>query len=268
MVCLGSIPKGCFYYGISWQVNSNNTGRDSVNEVINVNEGLVVLARSLIAFFSLLIFARVIGKQQISQLTFFDYVLGITIGSIAASLSVDLSSRAWPHWVGLLTWTATVVALQFITLKSRHASNYLLGEPSVVIMDGQIMEEALRRIRYTVSDILEQLRDKGVFDLKQVAFGVVETNGKLSVLLKPEFLPLTPQDMNLPTQANGLGTELIYDGIVIEENLQKSKVDRYWLKNELSKNGVQQVSDVFLAYLDGAGGLYLDLYKDHAGGTK
>ncbi len=231
-----------------------------------MNEGLVVLVRSLIAFFTLLIFTRLIGKQQISQLTFFDYVLGITIGSIAASLSVDLGSRAWPHWVGLLTWTLTVVALQFITLKSKSAANYLLGEPTVVIMDGQIMEEAMGRIRYTVSDILEQLRDKSVFDLKQVAFGVVETNGKLSILLKPEFLPLTPKDMNLPTQANGLGTELIYDGIVIIENLEKSKVDLYWLKNELDKNGVKQVSDVFLAYLDGAGDLYLDLYKDHVGG--
>lgn len=248
----------------SWQRKGHNIGRESINGVIVLNEGLVVLARSLIAFFSLLIFARVIGKQQISELTFFDYVLGITIGSIAASLSVDLSSRAWPHWIGLLTWTATVLILQLITLKSRLATNYLLGEPSVVIMDGQIMEEALRRIRYTASDILEQLRDKGIFDLKQVAFGVIETNGKLSVLLKPEFLPVTPQDMNLPTQPNGLGTELIYDGVIIEENLQKSKVDRKWLRKELNKNNIKHISDVFLAYLDGAGNLYLDLYKDQA----
>lgn len=264
IISYGASP---YFMGISMHIKSHNIGRDSIDGVIVMNEGLVVFVRSLIAFFSLLIFARMIGKQQISQLTFFDYVLGITIGSIAASLSVDLSSRAWPHWIGLLTWTVTVLALQLITLKSKRAANYLLGEPSVVIMDGQIMEEALRRIRYTVSDILEQLRDKDVFDLKQVAFGVVETNGKLSVLLKPEYLPLTPKDMNLPTQSNGLGTELIYDGIVIEENLDKSKVDRYWLQNELTKNGIK-VSDVFLAYLDGAGGLYLDLYKDHVGGVK
>ncbi|HEX3011583.1 MAG TPA: YetF domain-containing protein, partial [Syntrophomonadaceae bacterium] len=133
-----------------------------------MNEGLVVVARSIIAFFTLLIFARTLGRQQISQLTFFDYVLGITIGSIAASLSVDLSSRAWPHWVGLLTWAAAVLLLQWISLKSREASKYLVSEPTVVIMDGLILEDALRSIRYTMTDILEQLRDKGIFDLNQV----------------------------------------------------------------------------------------------------
>ena len=86
-----------------------------------MNEGLVVLVRSIIGFFTLLILARVLGKQQISQLTFFDYVLGITIGSIAATLSVDLSSRAWPHWVGLMVWALIVWALQWFTLKYRSA---------------------------------------------------------------------------------------------------------------------------------------------------
>lgn len=227
-----------------------------------MNEGIVVLVRSIIGFFTLLIMARILGKQQISQLTFFDYVLGITIGSIAATLSVDLSSRAWPHWVGLMVWALIVWALQWFTLKYRSAAKYIVGEPTVVIMNGQIMENAMRSIRYTLSDVLEQLRDKGVFDLKQVGFAVVETNGKVSVLLKPEYLPATPKDLNLATQPSGLSTELVYDGIIIEENLKQANVDQLWLKKELKKQNINHISEVFLASLDSSGGLYVDTYKE------
>jgi uncharacterized membrane protein YcaP (DUF421 family) len=226
-----------------------------------VNEGLVVVVRSVIGFFTLLIFARILGRQQISQLTFFDYVLGITIGSIAASLSVDLSSRAWPHWVGLLTWTAAVFLLQWVSLKSHEASKYLVSEPTVVIMNGQIMEGALKSVRYTMSDILEQLRDKGIFDLNQVGFAVVETDGKVSVLLKPEYLPITPRDMNITPQANSLSTEVIYDGVIIEANLVKAKVDRLWLYSELNRLNLKP-SEVFLATVNEDKNLYVDQYKD------
>jgi len=228
-----------------------------------MNEGIVVIVRSIIGFFTLLIFARILGKQQISQLTFFDYVLGITIGSIAASLSVDLSSRAWPHWVGLTVWAVIVWALQWFTLKCRPAAKYIVGEPTVVIMNGQIMEDAMRSIRYTLGDVLEQLRDKGIFDLNQVGFAVVETNGKVSVLLKPEFLPATPKDLKLTTQSSGLSTELIYDGLIINENLKQANVDKLWLENELKTKGISHISEVFLATIDSAGTLYLDTYKDH-----
>lgn len=229
-----------------------------------MNEGIVVFVRSIIGFFTLLIMARILGKQQISQLTFFDYVLGITIGSIAATLSVDLSSRAWPHWVGLVVWALIVWALQLVTIKYRSVAKYIVGQPTVVIMNGQLMEEAMRSIRYTLSDVLEQLRDKGVFDLKQVAFAVVENNGKVSVLLKPEFLPATPRDLNLATQSSGLSTELIYDGIIIEDNLKQANVDQLWLEKELKKKGIDSISEVFLAALDSSGNLYLDTYKDNS----
>lgn len=227
-----------------------------------MNEGIVVLVRSIIGFFTLLIMARILGKQQISQLTFFDYVLGITIGSIAATLSVDLSSRAWPHWVGLMVWAIIVWALQWFTLKYRSAAKYIVGEPTVVIMNGQILEDAMRGIRYTLSDVLEQLRDKGVFDLKQVGFAVVETNGKVSVLLKPEFLAVTPRDLKLATQSTGLSTELVYDGVIIEENLKQANVDQLWLEKELKSQGVNNISEVFLATIDSSGNLYLDTYKE------
>ncbi|MGI5999350.1 MAG: DUF421 domain-containing protein [Lutispora sp.] len=228
-----------------------------------MNEGLVVAVRSVIGFFSLLIFTRIIGKEQISQLTFFDYVLGITIGSIAASLTTDLSSRAWPHWIGLLSWAALGYLMELITLKWRYAAKYLEGEPTIVIMNGKIMEKSLKKMKYRVSDIMALLRNKGVFDLNQVDFAIIEPNGQISVLKKPEHMPLTPKDMQIKVMPNGISTELIYDGIIIEENLTQLNKDKAWLLKELNKQGIKDVSEVFLATLNPAGSLYIDRYDDH-----
>lgn len=228
-----------------------------------MNEGLVVLVRSIIGFFSLLIFTRIIGKEQLSQLTFFDYVLGITIGSIAATLTTDLSSRAWPHWVGLLTWSVLGYLMELITLKWHFASKVLEGEPVIVIMKGKILENVLKKTKYRASDILGLLRNQGIFDPNQVEYAIIETNGQLSILKKPEFQPVTPKDMNLPVQESGISTELVYDGVLIEENLRQLGKDKDWLMNQLKLQGIYSLSEVFLVTLNPEGSLYVDKYEDH-----
>jgi len=228
-----------------------------------LNEGLVVLVRAIIGFFSLLIFARILGKEQISQLTFFDYILGITIGSIASELTVDLSSRAWPHWVGLITWASLAYLMEIISLKWRYAAKYIEGEPAIVIMNGRIMEDVLRKMKIRISDIMVLLRNKGVFDLNEVDYVIMEPNGQISVLKKSEHLPLTPKDMNISVSPTGISTELIYDGEIVEENLREMNKDTKWLMKELKKRGIKDVSEVFLATLNDAGSLYVDKYKDN-----
>ncbi|WP_252230535.1 DUF421 domain-containing protein [Clostridium sp. ZBS15] len=228
-----------------------------------MNEGLVVFVRSIIGFFSLLIFAKILGKQQISQLSFFDYVLGITIGSIAASLTTDLSSRAWPHFIGLFVWALLGYTMEYITLKWRYASKYIDGEPTIIIMNGKIMENALRKMKYKVSDIMGLLRNKDVFDLSQVDFAIIEPNGQLSVLKKPQYEPLTPKDMNITKASTGISTELIYDGILIHQNLKQLNKTEKWLMDQLKMYQIKDVSEVFLATLTPSGSLYIDKYDDH-----
>jgi uncharacterized membrane protein YcaP (DUF421 family) len=228
-----------------------------------MNEGLVVVVRSIISFFTLLIFAKILGKQQISQLTFFDYVLGITIGSIAAELTTDLSTRAWPQWVGLLSWAALGYLMEYITMKWRYAAKYIEGEPTIVIMNGKIMEDAMRKMKFRVSDIMELLRNKDVFDLNEVDFAIIEPNGQLSVLKKPEHQPLTPKDMKITKKSSGISTELIYDGIMIEENLHQLNKNKTWLMKQLKAQGIKDISEVFLATLNPAGSFYIDKYEDH-----
>lgn len=227
-----------------------------------MNEGLVVLVRGIIGFFTLLILARILGKEQISQLTFFDYITGITVGSIASELTVDLSSRAWPHWVGLITWMALTYLVRVITLKWRYLAKVLEGEPTIVIMKGKIMDDVLKKMNFRISDVLELLRNKDIFDLNEVEYAILESNGELSVLKKAEYLPLTPKDMNIKVTSSGISTELIYDGVLIEENLRQMNKDKKWLMGELKKHGIKDVSEAFLVTLNDAGSLYVDKYQD------
>jgi uncharacterized membrane protein YcaP (DUF421 family) len=227
-----------------------------------MNEALTVFIRGIIAFGTLLICALILGKRQLSQLTYFDYILGITIGSIAASLTTDLTTNTWHHLVGLLTWIGIAIIFQLIALKSHYIAKFIDGEPTIVIMNGQIMETALRKMRMRLTDLLEELRLKGIFDLKQVEFAVLETNGQLSVLKKSSFQPLTPEDMNMPTQYAGISIELIYDGVVVEQNLKQAKLERSWLEKKLRSMRINDPGEVFLAYLNTQGELYIDTYKD------
>lgn len=227
-----------------------------------MNEGLVVFVRAIMAFLSLLIFTELLGKKQISQLTSFDYILGITIGSIAGSMTTDLSSMAWPHWVGLFTWITAGLSVDFLTTKSRTAARYIEGEPVIIIMNGKILEKNMRKLRYTASNLQQQLRCKDIFDISEVQFAVLEANGELSVLKNPELQPVTAKDMNIPPAKTGIGIDLIYDGIVVDLNLKQVNRNRKWLKSELKKQGINDPSEVFLATLEASGTLYVDKFKD------
>lgn len=228
-----------------------------------MNEGLVVLIRGIIAFFTLLIFTRILGKQQISQLTFFEYILGITIGSIASELTVDLSSSAWPHFVGLVVWFVLTWVLQIVTLKSKKMAQYLEGEPAVVIMNGKILEQTMKRLRFRLSDLLEMLRQKDIFDISEVEIAVLEISGAFSVLKKAEYQTVTLKDMKIKRTNQGLSTELIYDGIILNENLKKKNLSEKWLYETLKKHNIKDPSEVFYAAINSKGEIYLDKYDDH-----
>jgi uncharacterized membrane protein YcaP (DUF421 family) len=154
-------------------------------------------------------------------------------------------------------------SMEYITMKWRYAAKYIEGEPTIVIMNGKIMEGTLKKMKYRVSDIMELLRNKDVFDISQVDFTIIEPNGQLSVLKKPEYEPLTAKDMKITKSSSGISTELIYDGILIEENLRQLNKDKKWLLSQLKVQGIKDISEIFLATLNPAGNLYIDKYEDH-----
>jgi uncharacterized membrane protein YcaP (DUF421 family) len=230
-----------------------------------VNLGWIVLMRGIISFITLLIMANILGKQQVGKLTFFDFITGITIGDLAATMTADFDSRAWPHFVGLLVWTGLALGAQFLALKSRWWGKITGGEPAILIQGGHILEKNMANSRYRYDDLLTQLREKDVFDLAEVEVALLETNGTLSVLKRSQNLPVTPKDLKLPTQYKGLGTELIYEGQVITANLDRVNLSPAWLQQELSKQGIANLAEVTLAVLGTDGTLFVDKYQDRIG---
>ncbi|CAM2963948.1 DUF421 domain-containing protein [Hathewaya histolytica] len=227
-----------------------------------MKEVIEILFRGCVGFFTLLILARILGKQQISQLTFFDYVLGITIGSTAATMTSELDSPLWPHLVGLFVWFGLGFLMQLITLKSRYVSKIMEGEPEIVIMEGKIMENVLRKMRYRVSDLMEQLRIKGIFDLSEIQYAILECDGGVSVVKKAENDPVTLKDLKLKPDKTGINIELIYDGKIVEQNLKDLNRNKAWLEKKLKEQNVNDYKEVFLATVNPKGEVYIDTYKD------
>lgn len=233
-----------------------------------MNLTLVVLVRSVVTFFVLLVYARLLGKQQISELTFFDYVNGITIGSIAATMSTDITSTAFHGFIGLTVWAGLTLLLHVGGIRVRLFDKIVEGEPTVVIQNGKILEATMRKLRYPYTDLMQQLRQANAWDIGDVEFAVYEPSGKLSVLLKSQKQPVTPEDLGLTTEYKGLATELISDGQIIEQNLIQLGKDQAWLMSELAQQGIHQLEEVAFAVLNTKGELYVDRYHDQVGEEK
>lgn len=228
-------------------------------------EYVVVGVRSFIAFCTLLLMARLMGKTQVSQLTFFDYIVGITIGSITASLSIQTERKMTTVVAGVLIWAVLKILVDYISLKSIPARKILEGEPTVVVKNGKIMEDAMARARYDIEELDAQLRNLKVFDLSQVEEAVLEIDGKLSVLQKSQYQPVTPKDLNIPTKYQGMPQVLVVDGRIAQHRLKEVGLTEDWLKQQLEGLGVSDISEIMVAQLNTQGKLYVDKKSDWEG---
>lgn len=223
---------------------------------------VVVVIRSIIAFFVLLFFVRIIGKQQVAQLTFFDYVLGITIGSTASTLSVQVNENTLATLVGMGVWTILTIVLGYLGLHNVWLRKVVSGEATVVIENGKILEDNLKRIRIPIDELISELRTQGVFNIADVEFALFEPGGKISVQKKSQKQPLTPSDINLATQYDGLPTNLVMDGLILYDALRSLNLSKAWLSYQLGKQNINDISEISLAQLDTRGNLYVDLKGD------
>lgn len=229
--------------------------------MVDFNEILEVLTHSLAVFFLLILLTRLIGKKFLAQMTFFDFVTGIIIGTIGGAY-VTTEVEGIYVLLSPIILTILVILTGFFTLKSVPARKLIEGEPLVMIQNGKIFEENLRKIRYNLDDLMMQLREKGVFDLDEVEFAILETHGQLSILKKSQNLPVTPKDLNISTKYKGASSEIIRDGRIVEQNLKQNNLTHEWLYNELASRNIKNIREVFLASLSTDGNLYVDLRKD------
>jgi len=204
------------------------------------------------------ILTRIIGRKLLAQMSYFDFVVGITIGSISGSYVVQMVKGMWILIAPVLL-TLCAIAFDYIHLKKLRLRKLAEGEPVIVIQNGNIMEDNMRKLRYHLDDLEMQLRDKGVFDFNEVEFAVLESHGQLSVLKKTQFQPVTPKDMNMKTGYKGLSMEIIKDGDILDKNLQQNNLSIDWLKQELKNRNIQKVSDVVYAAINTDKVLYISL---------
>lgn len=220
---------------------------------------LDLIFRILGAFITLYVVVRIMGKKQVGELTYFDYVVGLTIGTIAGAWTYNTNVPSYHFFMGIVGIGALGYLVGVIALKSRKAREVLTGKPSVLIENGKIKEKNLAANNFTVSALLKDLRAKGAFDVADVEFALLETDGSVSVLKKSQEIPVTPKDLKLPTHYKGLATILIYDGQIIKENLDNLDFDENWLKKILADRDIFSFEKVMLASLDSQGKIYIDL---------
>jgi uncharacterized membrane protein YcaP (DUF421 family) len=221
----------------------------------------MVFFRALGALVMLFLMTRILGKKQISQLTFFEYVTGITLGELAGFISTDMESHYFLGVIALLVWFIVPYLLELLTLKSKKLREWFEGKGTVLIKDGKIQEDNLKKERLTADELLEQLRSKNIFKAADVEFAMLEASGDLSVLLKKENQPLTPKHLGIKVGPEKETQEVIIDGKIQDEPLAKAGLNRAWLNTELQKLGVA-IENVFLGQVDSYGQLYVDLYDD------
>jgi len=222
-----------------------------------------VLFRTATSFVALLVLTRLLGKKQVGQLTFFNYVTGITLGSTTAEIIVSRQITLLQGISSLVLWSLLAFIVALIGLHSVKGREILDGQPTILIKQGKILEKALAEQHLNIDDLSMLLRNKDVFSPEDVEFAILEPDGKLSVLIKEELLPATKKDIKATvTPVHKIPTELIIDGEIVEKNLMKMDVSVAWLKQQLKKAGIHSLDQVFYAELQLDGKLYIDKYQD------
>jgi len=215
----------------------------------------LVIIRTLILYTTTVLLLRIMGKREIGQLQPYELVVIIMISELAAIPMQNTGIPILNGIIPILILVAAEITLSYISLKSEKARGIICGKPSVLIENSKIVESELKRLRFNVNDLLEQLRLKNVADIADVEFAILETNGQLSVILKSQKRPVQPQDLNISPEYEGLPITLVIDGQIIKQNLTKANIGMEWLKTDLLKSGIQ-IKQILFATLDSHGKLY------------
>lgn len=224
-------------------------------------EWLEVIIRTLFAVVMLFFLTKLLGKRQVSQLSFFEYITGITLGSIAAYISLDTDKTWHLGVIALAVWVACSFSIEFLQIKSKKARDFIDFKSTVLIKDGKILEENMKKEKLSTDELLEELRKKDVFKVADVEFAIMESDGAINVLLTRENQPLTPKHLGIKVAPEQETQAVIMDGKILDEPLDTLNLSRGWLNGELEKQGLT-VENVFLGQVDSYGELTVDLYAD------
>jgi uncharacterized membrane protein YcaP (DUF421 family) len=227
-----------------------------------VQDFLIILVRAVIAYIVLAVLTRLMGKRELSQLTVRDYVVGITIGSITANMTFKIENSILIFLPAILIFSGIEIVLARLSLKSQKLRNISDGTTTILIREGKIIRENLRKERLSLDELLMMLRDRDVFSVADVDYALLERNGRMSILRKSERQQPVLSDLNLSKPSTGMPVVIIKDGRLAQEDIKRNGLDMNWVFMKLGESNIKDISAVFFAQADSSGVVYVDLYND------
>ena len=194
---------------------------------------------------ALFIITKIMGHKQVAQLDFFDYVSGITIGSIGAELATELE-KPYKPLIALAIYGAVSYLLNLCAQKIPKTRKFINGTPTILFNGGKLYRPNLKKAKLDLSEFMLMCREQGYFDLAEIQTAVFENNGKVSILPKSQNRPATPADMNLTVKPAHIGVEVIMDGRIMSENLSRMGRNEKWLEKQIKAKGFKDVKEIFL----------------------
>ncbi|MBO5294768.1 MAG: DUF421 domain-containing protein [Clostridia bacterium] len=204
-----------------------------------------VILTALLSVVSLFIIAKIMGHKQVAQLDFFDYVSGITIGSIGAELATELE-KPYKPLIALCVWGGASLLLNLIAHKLPKTRKYINGTPTILLDGGKLYRANLKKAKLDLSEFMLLCREQGYFDLDEIQVAIFEHNGKVSILPRAANRPATPEDLKITAKATHIGVEVIMDGRIMGENLTRMGRDANWLHKQLQAQDYKDAKAIFL----------------------
>ncbi len=230
--------------------NSNNN-----LEVLSLEFFSVILS-SVFSLLALFLLTKLTGDRQMTELTMFDYVIGISIGSIAAEMATELEKPLLPL-TAMAVYAAVAITISVITSKSMKLRRIFLGHSIILMQNGILYRENFKRSHLDLNEFLTQCRTSGFFDLSLIHTAILEPSGKISFMPYPVGRPVTVKDLNIKPQSEDIFYNIIIDGKLLPKNLKEAGFDENWLTEKLANKGYNNINDIFLATLDKSGTLHL-----------
>jgi uncharacterized membrane protein YcaP (DUF421 family) len=224
-------------------------------------ESVEIIFRTFTSFILLWIFVQLLGKQTIAQRTYHLYIASITMGTIAGNLAFNIKVKFLYFIIAIIIMGGIVFVLNLVAVRNHRFRKWIAGEPAPLIEKGQILEESMERMGYSLDSLKQALRGKDIFNIEEVECAILEVNGSLSVLKKPQYQNTTKQDLNLRCTAENAPVELVYDRNILYENLTNHTYDEKWLMAELNKRNLT-VHDISYAVVGTKGNLFIELFRD------
>ena len=208
------------------------------------------IIKGILVYILALVLSKLIGIKIISQMNFFDFVMGVSIGSMIAKIIIDKDHVVFSGVIALIVFSLLTISTSYLNLKSYIARSIINAKTLILIENGRIIDKNIKKLRITINELMMKLREKDVFNIEDVQFAIMESNGQLSVLIKADKKPITPYDMNIKVKSLSLINDIIIDGKIVDKNLQIVGIDEKWLKSELKKKNINAIEDVFYAGVD------------------